>query len=89
MADPTLPSEKELRWLENYARLEHSRGYATISVTIEQALSFIAAARAVRRVEALRDALVAYVNAEHSIAEQSLARRVLEHVEAALTGAKP
>ncbi len=85
--DPTLTSEEDLAELEGEAIANQYRTL-TIDVEVYTLLSLIAAARAVRRVEALRDELVAYVSAGHSIAEQALARRILEHVEAALTGAK-
>lgn len=81
-ADTTLPSKEELNWLENYARLERSRGVATIAVPIEQALAFTDAARAVRRVEALSDAMA-------DEAWNETKRETIARIKAALTGSKP
>jgi hypothetical protein len=57
MADPTLPSEEELRELEHILKLRRAECFGSMFITLEEGEKLIASARTVRRVEALRQHL--------------------------------
>ena len=88
MSDPTLPSEEELAELEGEAIANQYRTLA-IDVEVYTLLSLIAAARAVRRVEAECERIINATAPHRDDCCAGCVHTEATRIKAALTGAKP